>query len=203
MADHVLNGKPKMILFYGGKNSYPFSNFSHAPYCAADGRHVNTSEAEYLPIQVHHFGLHEFAEKLEKMHNPGEMKRQMGKYFHLQSFKHGNHPKRWTWEKRRDQVMLQVLQRKFYQNRKARAALLASGNAFLVEASPDAYWGSGVRAEEPHAHLGPEHPTFGVNRLGNLLMRVRRQSRLWEAGQKRPEFDPVCRDCGGRKAPKE
>lgn len=65
-----------------------------------------------------------------------------------------------NWEKIKEEVMMQGLKLKFA-NPIMRARLLQTGNAKLVEDSPyDFYWGG---------------RTGGLNRLGILLMRLRKE----------------------------
>lgn len=61
---------------------------------------------------------------------------------------------------------------KFGQDPKLRAALLATGDKLLVEASPlDRIWGVGLRADDPAIH--DRASWRGDNLLGEALMRVR------------------------------
>jgi N-glycosidase YbiA len=71
------------------------------------------------------------------------------------------HPPRADWDQIKDAVMLRALRAKFSQHAHLRALLLATGSARLIEHTPnDAYW----------ADAGDGS---GLNRLGELLMRVR------------------------------
>ncbi len=70
------------------------------------------------------------------------------------------------WDEMREEIMLSALRLKFTQP-EARAVLLSTGDRMLVESSPfDYFWASGQDGS-------------GQNRLGHLLMRVRRE--LWGA----------------------
>jgi len=65
------------------------------------------------------------------------------------------------WDARRDDVMHDVLRRKFLLDKRAQSVLLSTGDALLLENSKyDAYWGAGPNGD-------------GKNMLGQLLMRVR------------------------------
>lgn len=65
---------------------------------------------------------------------------------------------------------------KFGQNPDMRAALLATGDKLLVEASPlDKIWGVGLRADDPRIHDPARWR--GKNLLGEALMRVRSELR--------------------------
>jgi ribA/ribD-fused uncharacterized protein len=73
-------------------------------------------------------------------------------------------PMREDWEQVKDQIMLMCLQKKFVQPY-FREKLLATGSSMLIEGNTwgDRYWG--VYAGE------------GLNKLGQLLMQVRRELR--------------------------
>jgi ribA/ribD-fused uncharacterized protein len=65
---------------------------------------------------------------------------------------------------------------KFSQNPEMKAALLATGDKLLVEASPlDRIWGVGLRADDPRIH--DQARWRGKNLLGEALMRVRAELR--------------------------
>jgi hypothetical protein len=84
-------------------------------------------------------------------------------------------------------VMLEILGAKFTQNPEARLLLLGTGNQYLVEASPtDTFWGAGMHAGDPRLQRGPEHPRFGTNMMGVLLMKVRRH--LDTSGKTRRQY---------------
>ena len=71
-----------------------------------------------------------------------------------------NHLARKDWHQIKDEVMLEILRKKFADHHLSNV-LKKTGNRSLVEASPyDAYWG-----------YGPD--MTGKNRLGELLMQVR------------------------------
>ncbi|KAI9033010.1 hypothetical protein DFJ74DRAFT_650427 [Hyaloraphidium curvatum] len=74
---------------------------------------------------------------------------------------------------------------KFSQNPGLRAALLATGDKILVEASPvDRIWGIGLAEDDPDAE--DEAKWKGENLLGKALMRVRADLK-WEAEQEAAE----------------
>ena len=75
-----------------------------------------------------------------------------------------NHVQRSDWELVKEEVMRTALRAKFAQHADLRALLLATGEAMLVEHSLDTYWGDGIDGT-------------GKNRLGHLLMEVRRELR--------------------------
>lgn len=67
------------------------------------------------------------------------------------------------WEEEKDEVMYQIVLQKFKQNKDLRKALIATGDALLIEGNTwgDFYWGM-CRGE-------------GQNKLGHILMRVRKE----------------------------
>lgn len=184
VADHVLNGKDKVLCFYGGATSWPFSNHSKSPFRCDPHGTVSCSEQPYLIEQARHFGATDTAEAIRRTTNPGTMKTLIKADKILQAQKVPGHPKYEEWLKIREGIMSRIVLQKFTNDAKARRALLATGNTFLIEASPhDTFWGSGVSRYVSNAKLGPELPTFGYNRLGNILMQVRRRLREAEKGR--------------------
>lgn len=70
-------------------------------------------------------------------------------------------PLRRDWEEVKDSVMYQGVLKKFQTHEELKDLLLGTGDADIVETAPgDFYWGSG-------------HDGTGLNRLGQILMRVR------------------------------
>lgn len=81
-----------------------------------------------------------------------------------------------TWVERRLGIVVAGNLAKFAQDDARRAALLATGEKLLVEASPyDRVWGIGLRADDPRA-LDPAR-WRGQNLLGQALVEVRRALR--------------------------
>ncbi|MGE0710142.1 MAG: NADAR family protein [Planctomycetota bacterium] len=81
-----------------------------------------------------------------------------------------------AWEAARLDVVVRGNRAKFSQNAEMRAALLATGDKTLVEASPyDRIWGIGLRADDPRA-LDPS-TWRGQNLLGQALELVRAELR--------------------------
>lgn len=81
-----------------------------------------------------------------------------------------------VWERSALDIVVRGNRAKFSQNPAMRAALLATGDKLLVEASPlDKIWGVGLRADDPRVH---DRATWrGQNLLGEALMRVRAELR--------------------------
>lgn len=80
------------------------------------------------------------------------------------------------WERECLEIVVRGNRAKFSQNSEMRAALLATGDRLLVEASPlDRIWGVGLRADDPRIHDPSQWR--GRNLLGVALMRVRAELR--------------------------
>lgn len=81
-----------------------------------------------------------------------------------------------VWERACLDIVVRGNRAKFTQNPEMRAALLATGDKLMAEASPlDKIWGIGLRADDPRAH---DRATWlGQNLLGEALMRVRNELR--------------------------
>jgi ribA/ribD-fused uncharacterized protein len=72
-------------------------------------------------------------------------------------------PLRPDWEDVKDTFMLDAVRRKFQTHQRPRELLLSTGEARIAENAPmDAYWG-----------IGPDGT--GLNRLGEILMQVRKE----------------------------
>lgn len=77
-----------------------------------------------------------------------------------------------TWCERRARIVAHGCYAKFSQNTTLKAALLATGDTILVEASPyDRIWGVGLAENDPRI-LDP-HQWKGQNLLGIVLTEVR------------------------------
>lgn len=79
-------------------------------------------------------------------------------------------PIRPDWEQVKEEIMLTALRAKFAQHGNLREMLLATGHARIIEhTTKDRYWGDGGDGQ-------------GLNRLGELLMRVRDELRCTKPG---------------------
>ena len=100
-----------------------------------------------------------------------------------QAFDFTRDPKvsRWRrndWESIKEHVMYKALLAKFTQHDDLRKLLLGTGERKLVERSPyDSYWGDGGDGT-------------GKNRLGELLMQLRRELRSGQKGKKSASIPP-------------
>jgi ribA/ribD-fused uncharacterized protein len=80
------------------------------------------------------------------------------------------------WDSCKDEIIYNANYAKFSQNPALKAALLATGDAIIAEASPgDKIWGIGMKATDPNSKDPSKWP--GQNLLGKALMRVRSELR--------------------------
>lgn len=80
------------------------------------------------------------------------------------------------WDPVKEKYMFQGLKMKFNSNNHLKTYLLSTGDKILVEAAPwDTYWGIGISKDDPNA-IDPSK-WKGKNRLGELLMKLRREYR--------------------------
>ena len=144
------------IHFYSTHDEHGcFSNFSrHSIFLR--GKRWRTSEHFFQAMK---FQGTEHEEKVRLCKTPSQAA-DMGRSRKL--------PLRRDWESVKDQVMLEAVRAKFTQHDDLRAALLATGDAVIVEHTEnDSYWGDGGDGS-------------GKNRLGQILMQVRELLRRGE-----------------------
>ena len=140
------------IYFHGATDDYAaFSNF--APYgVEMDGLWWRTVEhyfqAMKFPDEAHR-------ERIRAAGPPGRAKR-LGLS--------RAHPIRPDWDELRDAVMLDAVRVKFRTHEAPRTLLLSTGEEKIAENSGDLHWGTGPDGS-------------GLNRLGEILMRVRAELR--------------------------
>lgn len=102
-------------------------------------------------------------------------------YKHLMQFQPPNLAKREgrkvqlreDWEEVKDNIMYEIVKAKFSQNQHLKKKLLATGEQYLQESNDwhDNYWGVCT------CNRSKCRDTIGKNRLGDILMRVRRELR--------------------------
>jgi len=182
-------GYPAVKGFFGSMNPYPFSNHAIVP-TIFKGVLYRTAEHAYLAEQARAYGRNDLAEawtrgtgsiteagRRYEWANPKQVKAYSTKAF--RQYRNPNLPARKKWLQRRVSIMFQIVMSKYLRSATARAALLRTGHAFLVESSPhDDFWGIGAHVDTNlHAYDGLEHaPTsWGQNRLGLISMGVRNQ----------------------------
>ncbi|MFB9992931.1 NADAR family protein [Deinococcus oregonensis] len=146
------------VYFY--RTAHPFSNF-HPSVFSADGVTYHTAEQYLMARKAECFGDEVRRAAILAALTPDECKR-LGRL--VAPYDNA------VWEARRFEVALDMLRLKFGQNRKLRAALLETGDAPLVEASPsDRIWGIGYRESDAEANRA----RWGQNLLGLALEQVR------------------------------
>jgi N-glycosidase YbiA len=141
------------IRFYSTKDEHGFlSNF--APYPVdLDGKTWPTTEHYF---QAQKFTDAQYAERIRMTASPMIAAR-LGRSRSV--------PIRPDWEQVKDEIMLRALRAKFSQRTDLREMLLSTGAARIVEhTANDRYWGDGADGQ-------------GLNRLGELLMKVRDELR--------------------------
>ena len=143
----------RVIKFYKVKEQFGcFSNFAAYPV-ELDGKVWPTSEHYF---QAQKFAGTEFEEEIRRVTSPmiaARMGRDRSK------------PLRADWERVKDEVMRRAVLAKFTQHAELRDALLATGDAMLVEHTRnDSYWGDGGDGR-------------GRNMLGQILVSVREELR--------------------------
>ncbi len=145
----------KTIYFYGTREKpYGcFSNFS---------RHGFAIDDVYWKTSEHYFQAQKFAghdDHVEAMRRASTPKRA------AQIGRDRARPLRKDWEEVKDAMMFDAVLAKFTAHDDIRQILLDTGDAQIVENAPnDYYWGCGKDGS-------------GLNRLGEILMRVRAQLR--------------------------
>ena len=152
------------IKFYGKfEPYYEFTNFYYAPI-TVDGKKWRTSEHYF---QAQKFVGTPYLEKIRKAFSARE------------AFQLSRDPKvsRWCrtdWERVKEDVMHKALYCKFTQHTDLRKKLLETADKELIEhTSNDSYWGDGGNGS-------------GLNRLGMLLMNVRKELILAASVKRQP-----------------
>jgi ribA/ribD-fused uncharacterized protein len=149
-----------MTLFW--RTSEVFSNWNRGDF-AVGGRTFNCSEQYMMFAKAMLFGDLSTAELIMAEPNPRKQKalgRQVAGYVDT------------VWQVQAEDLMFPGLLAKFSQDEDRKAALLATADTLLVEASPDdAVWGIGLEESDPRC-LDPGQ-WLGQNKLGRVLTRVR------------------------------
>ena len=137
------------IKFYKTNDPYGFLNNFYTSRMFVYGRWWNNVEA---PYQAQKTDVPSEYEAIYKSATPRKA-RDLGQICKMRK----------DWDQVKDQVMYECVMAKFLQNKELRQELLATGDEKLVEDSPvDSYWGCGKDGR-------------GQNKLGQILMRVRKE----------------------------
>lgn len=172
--------KPKMIGFFSSKENpnttgpFVLSNFYKAPFSLPlqNGEmFMFTCVEQYMMYaKAMHFGDFQTAQQILDL----------GDVYPLEYKKLGRKVKGFNdseWTAFSSGYVRQGLVAKFTQNEALRRYILSTNDAVLVEDSPyDKIWGCGVSATDPR--FKDPSKWSGVNRLGFLLMDVRKQIKI-------------------------
>lgn len=147
------------VFFYRQGDAYgEFSNFSAHPIEIAGCTWPTTEhffQAQKFPGTPH-------AEEIRRAKSPGDAAR-MGR--------ERSRPLRADWERVKDGIMYDALRAKFTQHARLRRMLLSTADRVLIEHTRnDHYWADGGDGT-------------GLNRLGELLMRLRAEMRAAPAAE--------------------
>jgi ribA/ribD-fused uncharacterized protein len=153
-----------------GQHITPFSSennvFSNFYPCkiSAFGESFESSESCYQWYKAREAGRPDLAEDIKNAKHAGEAKRL--------SY---NIPKvaLESWKTKEVEVMKNIIELKAEQVAEFRDALIGSNDEYLVEATRNKFWGSGISSELTKASNPCTWP--GLNTLGRLLMEVRNQ----------------------------
>jgi len=141
------------IYFYSPNENYgAFSNFS---------RHGVELDGEWWPTTEHYFQAQKFKnEEHRKKIQTAPTPRLAADWGRSREM-----PLRQDWEEIKDEVMYKAVLRKFQTHSDLKEMLLATGEEEIIENAPeDYYWGCGKDGS-------------GKNKLGQILMSVRKQLR--------------------------
>ncbi len=143
----------KVINFYAvGDNYGCFSNVSPHPIVL---------KAKTWPTRGHYFQAQKFAGTPDEE----EVRQAKSPMIAARMGRRRKRPLRKDWEAVKNRIMHEAVLAKFTQHAELRATLLSSGNATIVEhTEKDRYWGDSGDGS-------------GRNRLGQILMQVREESR--------------------------
>ncbi|WP_294767615.1 NADAR family protein [uncultured Rhodoferax sp.] len=149
-----------MTLFW--RTAEVFSNWNLGTF-TVEGRSFNCAEQFMMFTKAMLFGDVQIANQIMAESNPRKQKalgRQISGYVDA------------VWQNQAEDLMFPGLFAKFTQDPDRKAAILATGDTLLVEASPDdVVWGIGLEESDPRC-LNPEE-WLGQNKLGRVLTRVR------------------------------
>lgn len=149
-----------MTLFW--RTAEVFSNWNLGAF-TVEGRSFNCAEQFMMFTKAMLFGDVQIANQIMAESNPRKQKalgRQISGYVDA------------VWQSQAEDLMFPGLFAKFIQDADRKAAILATGDTLLVEASPDdVVWGIGLEESDPRC-LNPEE-WLGQNKLGRVLTRVR------------------------------
>ena len=153
----------KVVAFFG--KAHPFSNFHPCRFVVA-GEEYSCVEQFMMAEKARLFGDVATLREIMRASTPLAMKRLGRKVTPFDAAR---------WDEVSKAVVLRALLAKFVQDAELGNALLATGDALLVEASPrDRLWGAGMGRAAVESAVAEGKPLRGRNRLGELLMATRK-----------------------------
>ena len=171
--------EPVPVIFFWGRGKYGWcSQWSSSPFVeeneekeeeeGEEKKGYQNCEEYMMKKKAELFEDRATLRKMNRTSDPKTLKR-LGRQ--VRGFK----PK--IWDQFKVEIVTQGNYLKFTQNPDLKAKLLATGEAYLVEASPfDRVWGIGYTAKDAMAHVS----TWGENKLGAALVAVRTRIRKEE-----------------------
>lgn len=192
---------PEIIEFYADTPIYNvFSNFHIGQPIFFEGKYWPTSEhyyqamkfSENSPISDEYINLMRQADTVNKMYVlaqqsafgyksnwalvKGDTNRKLGDL--IKKYKNLGVKPRPDWDLVKDQIMYNIVTAKFEQDPKLKEILLNTGDKILVEHTlRDKYWGDGGFCGNGIPEVDKGGTMKGLNKLGNILMRVRDELR--------------------------
>ena len=152
--------KPVKFSGVSDKNGF-FSNYASYP--------VNL-EDKVWPTAEHYFQARQFKDQSLD----SELVKYKSASIAVRISRENSGKKRSDWDKVQDKIMYEVVKAKFSQHEILREKLLATGDSPIVQHSPDNdYWGDGGDGT-------------GKNKLGKILMKVRKELGGGKRSNKRP-----------------
>ncbi len=151
-----------MRVFFGGQS--PLSNFHRAPFTIDDTTY-EFSEKYYQKEKALFANDHEAMEDIMRATTPQECFRRAKRITFDEQ--------RWHDSNSAATAMKKAVLAKFSQNQHLKDFLMTTGEAELVEASTNKYWGCGLPMKDKHL-IADRAKWSGVNTLGKIIMDVRR-----------------------------
>jgi len=171
------SGDNRFVFFW--RENHPFSNWYKSSF-ELDGIRYNCVEQAFMAAKAQMFEDEKILLEIRAAATPKHQKA-LGR--RIRGFKPG------PWRRSCRGKMMRACRAKFAQNARMRSALLGTGRATLVEASPgDTTWGIGLREDDVRAR-DPSR-WRGTNWLGEVLMAVRAELEMVDDGVKDTE-EPI------------
>ena len=154
---------PSTAVFFTGKS--PLSNFYVGAPFKLGGRVYSCSEQAYQHAKADHFGDDATALQILATKEPRQHYR-LGQAV-IKGFRDGA-----QWRRRASELLREAVAARISQDPVAAAALQATGDRVLGEASRDTFWGTGLSLS--HRDTLSQRAWTGKNCMGQILMDVRK-----------------------------